>query len=66
MFATKSYEIPQPANRADRWSNAQLLAELEAAETAVLSNQQSVEANVELAAYQAVIRFRRRRNCDSF
>lgn len=66
MFATKPYEIPQSVKTADRWSNAQLLAELEAAETAVLSNQQSVEANLELAAYQAVIRFRRRRNCDSF
>jgi len=66
MFATKPYEIPQPVKTADRWSNAQLLAELEAAETAVLSDQQSIEANLELAAYQAVIRFRRRRNGDSF
>lgn len=66
MSAIKPYEIPQPVNTADRWSNAQLLAELEAAETAVLSNQQSVEANLELAAYQAVIRFRRRLNSDSF
>jgi hypothetical protein len=66
MFATKPYEIPQLVKTADRWSNAQLLAELEAAETAVLSNQQSIKANLELAAYQAVMRFRRRRNCASF